>query len=280
MQPGIAGRKSNNTWSLPNIPLIPSGTAGTPPDMDLVIQSIFGQAPTGSSYTMLDGSIVTFVLGRFQHLATALSQQFAIGCITTDYAISINTDIFSLSANGQCFWVLDSENFANEDAAGKAGLTAFPLELVSPTTLGVLQQGFFGTCTLDANAVDATTFPMIAAGIKGTTGNDYSHDVFGTSYGGLPAGGRRRITTNVTIQDCDSASLNNLKVKAKAKTPITVVYAVGSGTGNVCTITVKGVQLMTAEYSDEASRVVTVFGESQASASTPNLVDELAMSFA
>ena len=35
---------------------------------------------------------------------------------------------------------------------------------------------------------------------------------------------------------CDSASLNNLKVKAKAKTPITVVYAVGSGTRYALTI--------------------------------------------
>lgn len=279
MQPGIAGRKSNNTWSLPNIPIIPSGTGGTPPDMDLVFQSIFGQAPSGSTYALNDTAIVTFILARFQHLATSLSQQFAIGCITTDFSISINTDIFTLSANGQCYWVLDSENFANEDTAGKGGLTAFPLELVAPTTLGVLQQGFLGTATFDSNSVDSTTFPLIAAGIKGRTGNDYSHDVYGTSYGALPSGGRRSMTMNATFQDCDSSSLNNLKVKAKAKTPMNVTFVVGSGSGTTTTITMKGIQLAVPEYSDEASRVVTVFGDSQLSASTANAVDELGIVF-
>src|ERR1017187_7599184 len=81
MQPGIVGRKSNNTWSLPNVPIIPSGTAGTPPDMDLLFQGIFGQAPTGSAYTLLDGAVSTFILARFQHLQTALTQQFGIGAI-------------------------------------------------------------------------------------------------------------------------------------------------------------------------------------------------------
>lgn len=279
LQPGIAGKKSNNTWTLPNVPIIPSGTGGTPPDADLLFQSIFGQAPTGSAYTLLDGAIVPFLLARFQHLQPALTQQFGIGCITTDWAIQINGDIFTISANGQCYWVLDSENFANEDAAGKAGLTAFPLELVSPTVLGVLQQGFVGTATFDGNGVDSTTFPLIAAGVKGKTGNDYSHDAFGTSYGALPSGGRRMVSTNATFQDCDTAFLNNLKVKAKAKTPINITYVVGSGAGNVTTIALKGVQLAVPDYTDEAARVVSVFAESAASASTVSAVDEVAITF-
>lgn len=279
MQPGIAGRKSNNTWSLPSVPIIPSGTGGTPPDMDLLFQSIFGQAPSGSAYTMLDGAIVTFILARFQHLQTTLTQQFAIGAITTDWSIGINGDIFSLAANGQCYWVLDSENFANEDTAGKSGLTAFPLEVSSPTVLGSLQQGFVGTATFDANSVDSSTFPLISASIKGRTGNDYSHDAFGTSYGALPAGGRRMISTACTFQDCDTAALNNLKVKAKAKTPINITYVVGTATGSITTIALKGVQLAVAEYSDESARVVAAFTDSATSASTVSAVDEIAITF-
>ena len=182
-------------------------------------------------------------------------------------------------AQFQCYWVLDSENFANEDAAGKGGLTAFPLELSSPTVVGTLQQGFVGTATFDGNGVDSTTFPLIAAGIKGKTGNDYSHDAFGTSYGALPAGGRRTISTNCTFQDCDTAFLNNLKVKAKAKTPINITYVVGNSSGNTTTIPLKGVQLAVPDYTDEAARVVTVFGESSASASTVSAVDESGITF-
>jgi hypothetical protein len=280
MQPGIAGRKSNNTFSLPSLPIIPSGTAGTPPDQDLLFQGIFGQAPTGSAYTMLDGAIITFNLARFQHLQTTLSQQFAIGCIVSDWSININADILMMSINGQCYWVLDSENFAAEDTAGKGGLTAFPIEVVTPTVVGTIQQGFTGTATFDGTGVDSTTFPLISASIKGRTGNDYSHDVFGTSYGALPAGGRRMISTSVTFQETDVAALNNLKVKAKAKTPLNITYVInGGGAGNITTIALKGVQLAVPEYSDEAARVVTAFSESQASASTISAVDELAITF-
>ncbi len=280
MQPGILGRKSNNTWSIPNMPIYASGTGGTPPDSDILWQMIFGQAPTGSAYTLLDGVVITGILARFQHLQTALTQQFGIGALCSDWSIQINGDIFSLSASGQLYWVLDSENFANEDTAGKGGLTAFPLELSSPTVLGTLTQGFIGTATLDGNGVDSTTFPLVAAGVKGKTGNDYSHDVFGTSYGALPSGGRRTVSTNCTIQDCDTAFLNNLKVKAKAKTPINITYVLNAGgSGNITTIALKGVQLAVPEYTDEAARVVAVFSDSQASASTISAVDEVAITF-
>jgi len=279
MQPGVSGRKSNNTFSLPNVPIVPSGTGGTPPDMDLLIQSIFGQAPTGSAYTLLDTGIVPFILARFQHLATSLTQQFAIGCITTDWSILFNGDVFSISANGKCFWVLDSENFANEDTTGTGGLTTFPVELVSPTSLGTLRQGFIGTATFDGNGVDSTTFPLLKCEIKGKTGNDYTLDAYGTSYGALPSGGRRMASLAFTFQDCDTAALNNLKVKAKAKTPMTITLVNGTLTGNITTVVIKGVQLAVPEYSDEAARVVTAFSDSQASASTATAVDELNLTF-
>jgi hypothetical protein len=278
-QPGVAGRRSNNTWTLPAIPIIPSGTPGTPPDTDLLWQSIFGQAPTGSAYTLLDGSVITFLLARFQHLQATLSQQFAIGAITTDYSIDINGDIFTVSANGQCYWVLDSENFANEDTAGKAGLTAFPLEPSSPTVLGTLQQGFIGTATFDGNGVDSVSFPLLRASIKGTTGNDYTHDAFGTSYGALPTGGRRRVTTSFTFQDSDSAAIANIKVKAKAKTPLNITYQVGTTAGSITSIPIKGVQLAVHDYSDEAARVVTAFADSAASASSVSATDEIGITF-
>lgn len=278
MQPGIPGRRTNNTWSLPNVPIIPTGTPSTAPDMDQLLQLIFGQAPTSGAYTLSE-SIVACIVARFQHLQTALTQQFAIGAIATDWSIEINGDIFTISANGECFWVLDSENFANEDVTGLGGLTAFPLELTSPTVLGALEQGFIGTATFDSNSVAPATFPLVKASIKGKTGNSYTKDPFGTSYPGPPSGGRRSVTTAVTFQDCDSAFLNNLKVKAKTKTPINITYVVGNTAGSIVTIPLKGVQLAVAEYSDEAARVVTAFSDSEASASTISALDELAMAF-
>src|SRR5258708_30855501 len=44
---GIRGRKGAG-WSLRGMPVIPSGTAGTIPDSDIIWQNVFGAAATGS----------------------------------------------------------------------------------------------------------------------------------------------------------------------------------------------------------------------------------------
>jgi hypothetical protein len=278
-QPGIAGRRSNNTWSLPATPIIPSGTPATAPDMDLLFQLICGQAPVAGVYSIIDSVVMTCILARFQHLEPTLTQQFGIGALCTDWSIEINGDILTLSANGQFYWVLDSDNFANEDVPALGGLTAFPLELAAPTVLGTLQQGFLGTATFDGDAVDTTTFPLIKASIKGRTGNSYTQDAFGSSYGALPSGGRRMVSTAFTFQDCNTAFLSNLKVAAKSKRPIAITYTVGTVAGSILTIPLKGVQVAGAEYTDEAARVVSAFTDSEASASTISAVDEVGFAF-
>jgi len=285
MQPGIPGRRSNNTWTLPSVPIIPCGVTLTVPDMDLLFQAIFGQVATAGAYTLADGAVVPFILARFQHGQPTLSQQFAVGCITTDWSININSDIITLSSNGQCYWVYDSENFANEDTVanggckGTGGITAFPVEPTSPGVLGTLQQGFKGVATFDANSVDSVTFPLISADVKGKTGNSYTNDAFGTTYPALPAGGRRMVSTRCTFQETDAAALSNLKVKAKTKTAMNVTYQIGTTAGSIITISLKGVQLAVPEYSDEAARVVTAFSDSDASASTVSATDEIAIAF-
>jgi hypothetical protein len=282
-QPGIRGRNSNNTWTLPNMPIIPSGVIATPPDTDLLWQMIFGGAATiatpYSTYNVVDGTIITAILARFQHLMTTLTQQFAIGALCTDWSININGDIITVSANGQCYWVLDSENFANEVTAGLGGLTTYPVELVSPTVLGSIQEGFVGTATFAGNNVDSISFPLISADVKGKTGNAYTNDAFGTSFPALPAGGRRMVTTRATFQDTDSASLSALKVAAKAKAVESVTYVVGNVAGSIVTITVQGVQFAVPEYSDEAARVVTAFGDSDASATSISATNEITVAF-
>jgi hypothetical protein len=280
-QPGIVGRKSTASWSLPAMPVIPSGTGGTVPDSDLLLQGIFGQAPTSTTYTFADSAFVPFCLGRFQHGQTALTQQFGFGCLVGDASFAINGDVFTMSASGPAYWVLDSENFANEDTAGKGGLTTFPLELSSPTVVGTIQRGFVGTATFDANGMDTTTAPLISAGIRIHTGNAYVADAFGVPYPALPVGGERSVGLSATFIDTDGAALNNLKVKAKAKTLMTVTLAIGAtgDTGNITTFTIKGVQLNVPDYADDNARVTVTFGESAAHPSAIGVVDELTLAF-
>ena len=160
-QPGILGRKSS-TFALSNMPVVLSGAAGTAPDMDVLLQGVFGQAPvivlsTSVTYNFLDTGFVPFCLARFQHGLTALTNQFAHGCTPEECTFTLNGSIFEMSVSGAAYWVLDSENFASEDTAGKGGLTSFPAELSSPTITGTIQPGFLGVATFDTNGMDGTT---------------------------------------------------------------------------------------------------------------------------
>ena len=279
LQTGISGRLSGANWSLNNLPVIPSGTPGTPPDMDFLLQGIFGQAPTGAAYSFADATYAPFCLARFMHGQSGVTNQFAYGCLVNEASFQLNGDVFTMGASGPCYWVLDSENFSNEDTAGKGGLSAFPTEPSNPTVVGTIQQGFFGIATFDSNTMDLTTTPLIAGGIRIRTGNYYTNDAFGSGRPASLLGGERQVSINASFIDNDSAALNNLKTKAKAKTPINVTIQVGTTTGSITTFTIKGVQLEIPDYSDDNARVVTAFGESIAHASTLTAVDEFALAF-
>src|SRR6202044_4047773 len=61
MQPGISGRQAA-TWELSNMPVIPSGAAGTVPDADPIYAGMFNQsgtivASTGVAYSFADSAV-------------------------------------------------------------------------------------------------------------------------------------------------------------------------------------------------------------------------------
>lgn len=281
-QPGIVGRKSGASWSLNNLPVIPSGTAGTAPDMDPLLQGIFGQAGSVSAgvsvtYSFLDAGFVPFVLARFMHSQTGNTQQFGFGALVTEASFALNGNVFETNASGPLYWALDSENFANEDTAGKGGLTTYPTEVSSPTVVGSILQGFQGVATFDGNGMDLTTAPLIACNVRIRTGNYYTQDAFGNSYPGSLEGGERMISVSASFVDNDTSALNNLKVKAKSKTPMNVTLQIGQTAGSIITMTIKSIQLSVPDYSEDGARVITAFGESAAHASAISAVDDFAL---
>jgi len=283
-QPGIVGRKSTASWSLPNIPVIPSGSAGTVPDADALLQGIFGLAGTISAgvsvtYSFSDSAFLPFVLARFQHGQSALTQQFGIGALVSDFNFSINGDVFTMGASGPLYWALDSENFSNEDTAGKCGLTVYPTEPSSPTVVGTIQQGFVGTATFDGTGLDTTNCPLISCSVRGRTGTTYVADAFGVSYPALPVGGERMISISFGLVDTDASILNTLKTKAKAKTPINISIQVGNVAGSIVTLALKSVQLAVPDYGDDNARVVASFGDSAAHATAVANIDDFSITF-
>lgn len=85
---GIRGRKLAS-WSIRGCPVIPSGTAGTAPDMDLILQNIFGQASSSTSagsgatatYTVTGGAITgaTVTAAGSGYIPGAVSITAAVG---------------------------------------------------------------------------------------------------------------------------------------------------------------------------------------------------------
>lgn len=282
-QNGILGRKGGS-FSLSNLPVIPSGSAGTAPDADLLFQGLFGAAPTvvaatSVTYAFADATFKPFILARFMHSLTGLTQQFAYGCTPEEASFTLNGNVFEMGMSGGAFWVLDSDNFGNEDSTGLGGLSVQPAELSSPTVTGSIINGFQGIATFDSNAMDATSAPLISAGVRIRTGNQLYTDNFGNTYPSSQGGGERAVSVSCTFQDTDHASLINLKTKAKAKTAINITLQVGTTAGSIVTFTLKNVQLNVQDFSDDNARVTTSFGESQAHASALANIDDVTIAF-
>lgn len=280
-QPGILG-KLGGSFGLSGLPMILSGTPGTASDLETLFAGIFGQAGTVSagvsvSYAFNDTAFLPFLLTRFQHSLTSLTAQTAYGCTPSEITFTLNGQVFEMAVSGGVYNVIDSENFANEDTAGKGGLTAYPLEPSSPTVTGSIQNSFEGIATFDSNVMDPTTASLLSCQIRIQTGYILYADNFGTLYAGSQGGGTRAVTVSATFQDTDNAALTNLKVKAKAKTPMNISMQIGKTAGQICTFNLKSVQLNIPDYSDDDARVTVNFGDSMAHASAIANIDDLTM---
>ncbi|GAC1496109.1 MAG: hypothetical protein NVS1B6_00920 [Steroidobacteraceae bacterium] len=275
-QPGILGRKSA-TWSMSNVPIIPSGVGGTPPDMDPLLQNIFGQAPTGSSYSFLDTGYLPLTIFDFPHGTATLTNRLIWGAFVTDFTITLNQNVLTMSLNGTGGYLLDTDNFANEDVVAKAGLGGFPAEPGAPATAGNIIPGFGATLTVDGQAGLATKVRTMT--IRGQTGYQVIGDVMSDAYGVVAVGGTRIMSTTMGFMDDDTATLADLKTKAKSNTSVAFSLVVGTIAGSIVTITGQNLQLIPQDMVDEQNIVMSNFPESTFHASAIGVTDDLAIAF-
>jgi hypothetical protein len=284
---GISGR-SNARFTINSFPVIPSGTAGTVPDMDPLLQGIFGQAGvvsagTSVTYSFADSTFVPLTLLKFQHLLPTLTQRILGGATVEQASFTFNQNTFQSSFSGGGFYVVDNDNFANENATGKMGLTTFPLETqtgVGNTTVhGAILTGFTGSATFASNVMSAVTAPIVSMTMTIKTGNILYTDPFGTTFPSIQGGGLRKVSMSVEFMDTDSAALITLKNNAKSKLPFQVMITIGNTAGSTITFTVNQIQIEIPAMTDDTARVKTAFGESEAHATVPANVDDLTMVF-
>lgn len=278
-QPAILGRKSGS-WSINSLMMIPSGTAGTAPDTDVLWQSIFGQAgvvvgATSVTYSFLDSGYLPFSLFDFPHGVSTLTNRLMWGCIPTEVNFTLNGNIFEGTCQGQGGYLLDTDNFSTEaDAVAKAGLTVYPVEPSSPTSIGTVIPGFGGTALIGASNMETQIQGM---SIRVQTGFRLVGDIYADGYPIAIVAGMRSVGLSLTFLDDDSAALSGLKSLAKLNTTTNATITVGTTSGAKCQFVFKSLQFVPQTFRDQSDEVQAEFPESMAHATAIGNVDEFSM---
>lgn len=277
---GSRGRRSA-TASLKNVPLIPSGAAGTDWDQSPVWQNIFGAAPTivgttSVTYAYSDSGFLPLTILDFAHGQTTLSSRLIWGAMCNSFDIALNGDVLTGNFTFTGGYQYTSTDMGEVETAGLGALTAWPIEPSSPTYLGNQIPGFGATAVIDGNTMACQIRTM---SIRGTTGHQIIGDTLCSGYGSQVVGGVRQVAINLGFIDSDNAFLTNLKVKAKRPVPPTmdIVVTVGTVAGSKVAFTLKSVQLASPSMSDETNLVMTNFGDSPAHASAIGNIDDFSV---
>ena len=237
------------------------------------------------TYTFVD-AIAQFTLWSFRTPAT-LDQRCANTCVTTNATFNINQDVATWQANGDCFWVLRSLDFSNDDVYQLGGLLSFPTEPAAPVTNGNIVPGFTGrfvagqsvvTTSAATYATGAYAFPTIRnVSISMQTQNQMVRDTFGTYYPTLSEGDVRNISLSFNIYDDDSVQVNQLKSWGDLKVPVDFVLNLGTVAGSTAVFWLKNVYLASHVLGDGQLRFDAAYSDSRATTSSLAVRDELVM---
>jgi hypothetical protein len=280
----ISGRKSA-TWSL-NAPLAPSGTQAVPPDIDPMLQSIFGKAgalATGTLfgnawiYTIADRVAKPMTILGFQHGQSTFGNRYILGAIPTGFSVDFNGNILGASIRGVGVAAVENESFGFlPENLPYGGLSGFPPEPNSFTINGNLINAFSGTLFINgvpiSNQCDSFSFEF-------ETGQGLKGDFIDNVYPGAPIFTGRSANVSMGFANNDSAILATLKKNARTNALNTVAFYLGSVPGYRMFIQVNGVQLIPASLSDSQGYVSCSFGNSASSVSAGS-ADDFYMGFA
>jgi len=274
---GFTDRKGG-TWSLTNQPAILSGTAGTRPDWALLLQSLFGADSTGNVsnnvYAFNDSGEYPFVLAGFFTSSATMTHRVAWGCVVDEMTFRFNGNVFDFDANGSVGYVLDSDNFANEDTIAKAGLTTFPADPAITTVVGNPQTGFTGTVTVDGQSIEGDMGNMT---VRIQAGNVLIGDRYTDAYASRVVGGARRVGMTMTMIDTDASTLTDIKAKAKSRTPVDATIVIGNTAGYTATFALKKIVMAAPVFDDGQVYVSLNLGDATAHVSAMDQMDDFTM---
>lgn len=218
--------------------------------------------------------IVQFALWSFRQPA-GIDQRVGNSCVVNRAVFQGGQDGFATwTAEGECKWVLSSNQFVNADADQRGGLSAFPTEPASPVTNGGGVIGFTG-CAIagGSNLATIRTF-----GVTVQPGNVTDKATFGKFLPTATEGDERAVSTNLSVFEDDSTGFTNLVKASQDKAPLDCIYRIGTEPGNSVVLVTRGVQLV-APAREEQRRFIANFPDSPAHGSSLTAKDELAIWF-
>lgn len=279
---GLRGRQGGS-WTL-NKPFFPSGAAGTRPDDDTILESIFGAtgtvvASTSVTYNLTDA--LNF-LGFFDYNktpgASSPTNRYVLGAIPQSVKFMGGGNFLDMEISGTSVGVADSVNFASyvggPDAPLGGTLTTFPAEPTVSTNGNVIS-GFgsgagFSIGGSPMAEVRGTVEISMAMGVEAIA--DALDDQYIIGF----VGGLREISiANITCIDSDSTLLNSLKAASLTKAPQVLAFQFGNVAGSIVTINLGNVQIGNMSWEEAGAALNVKFGEAAASSTSSALTNEL-----
>lgn len=272
---GIPGRQGGAPVR-GNFTVFAPGTAGTKPDLDVMLQSIFANPATvsaGVSVTYAPAfSTNPFVMAVYNRSASGSTNRFSWGNVPTRATFNLGgAGLFSIDYEGIAGYTFSSDSFAGESAIGKAGLTSFPAE-PTPSAVGNVILPYNGSATFGGVA----TIEFVSAQLEVVTGAGSRNDGYADAFTFATFAGKRTITLKgLKFADSDSAALAAIKAATSSKAPMDIdLVNNSSGAGYILTHHLKGVQFGNAHWNDAGNSVDFDVDDSPASASSYTAIDE------
>jgi hypothetical protein len=255
-----------------------SGTAGTPSDLDAVLEGIFGAAGTdsaGVSVTYaLSNAIPGMTFWNFRDPAgTNIFNECLWGGVIESAEFSFGQEAeATVRINGSGAYVIGKPNISGLANAAKGGLTAFPTEPASPVYLGTPAVAFVGSVTING----VSTFKLSEATIRVAL-NRQVRASFGSYHPDTPAAGVREITCDFSLFEEDTSDQAALRALAYSKTTFDATFVLGEDAGNIWTFTVNDTTAASVERQDGGLESIISFAGCQAAKSSISANDELTL---
>lgn len=273
---GMAGRRSA-TWEAV-FPWQPSGTAGTVPNLDPVLQAIFCAAPTvsaGVSVTYAfpstaQPSQLSFFL--FRTAGSNVFQRAVRGCVVNAFTIATSGEEATLTVSGTCAGEIDSVNFASYSTADKGGLTSFPTEPSSPTAVGSSIVAFIGSVSVDSVTSHSVESWSINASMN--RGLQYK---FGERTPSVPTARLRDLAYSLSIFEENTSALSALRFKWYNSTAVPVSFILGDVAGAIAAFTMATTVLPSEELDQIDGQSIVRWNAAQAYSSAVGQNDELVL---